>query len=83
MTKTQVKSTLAKIINMLYEAQDELDTLSYDVEETIDEIVPYENREELTEAQEERKEWLEEALDTINDQANNLTDLISELEYIE
>ena len=30
MTKTQVKSTLAKIINMLNEAQDELNTLAYD-----------------------------------------------------
>lgn len=83
MTKTQIKSTLKSIIEMLNEAQDELDTLAYDVEDTRDSIEPYENRDELTEAQEERIEWLDETLDTITEQADALTELISNLEYVE
>ena len=83
MTKTQIKAELAKIIEMLNEAQERLDNLSYDVEDTRDSIEPYENREELTDQQQERYEWLDEALDTINDKANDLTDIISDLEYIE
>jgi len=83
MTKTQIKSELNEIIEMLNKAQERLDTLSYDVEEARDSIEPYENRNELTDQQQERYEWLDEALDTINDKANDLTDIISDLEYIE
>ena len=83
MTKTQIKSELNKIIEMLNEAQERLDTLSYDVEEARDSIEPYENRNDLTDQQQERYEWLDEALDTINDKANELTDIINDLEYID
>ena len=83
MTKTQIKKELASIIELLNEAQERLDNLSYDVEEERDGIEPYENRNELTEQQEERYNWLDEAFDTINDKANDLTDIISDLEYIE
>lgn len=83
MTKTQIKAELNKIVEMLNEAQERLDNLSYDVEEERDSIEPYENRNDLTEQQEERYEWLDETLDTINDKANDLTDIISDLEYIE
>ena len=83
MTKTQIKRTITNIIELLNEAQDQLDTLAYDVEETRDGIEPYENRDELTEAQEERISWLDETLDTITEQADALTELISNLEYID
>ena len=83
MTKTQVKRRLAKIIEMLNEAQSQLDELAYDMEETIDSIEPYENKDELTEQQEERLVWFEENKDTVSDTANDLTDLISNLEFID
>lgn len=83
MTKTQIKRHINKIIEMLNEAQEELDTLAYDVEETRDGIEPYDHRDELTEAQEDRISWLDETLDTITEQADALTELISNLEYID
>ena len=83
MTRTQIKKELASIIELLNEAQERLDNLSYDVEEERDGIEPYENRNELTEQQEERYNWLDEAFDTISDKANDLTDIINDLEYIE
>lgn len=83
MTKTQIKTRLKRIIETLNNAQEALADLSYEVEDTISEIEPYENHENLTEAQEERQEWLEEALNTILDKANELTYIIDALEYIE
>lgn len=83
MTKTQIKTNLRKIIEMLNNAQEALDDLAYEVEDTINGIEPYEGHEYLTEAQEERQEWLEEALSTISDKANELSDIISDLDYIE
>ena len=83
MTKTQLKARLAKIIEMLNEAQSELDMLADDAQETIDSIEPYENHDDLTEQQEERQAWFEEAYDTISDKANDLTDIISDLEYVD
>ena len=52
MTRKQVKKQIEKIRELMLELKD-------DIETTIDEIEPYEGKEELTEQQEERKEWLE------------------------
>ena len=63
MTRTQIKSIITKIV-------DELDTLKMEVEETSEEIEPYEGKDELTFQQEERQEWLDDLvydLETIID----------------
>lgn len=52
MTRSQIKKQVEKI-------RDLLEDLRMEVESTIDEIEPYEGRDELTEQQEERQEWLE------------------------
>ena len=43
----------------------------------------HEGKEELTPQQEERQEWLEETAQTVQEQADSLGDIISELEYID
>ncbi len=52
MTRKQVKKQIEKIRELMLE-------LNYGIALTIDEIEPYGDRDELTEQQEERKEWLE------------------------
>ena len=52
MTRNQVKKQIEKIRELMLELKDEIET-------TVDEIEPYEGKDDLTEQQEERKEWLE------------------------
>lgn len=83
MTKTQAISKIKEIISMLEDAQSQLDELSEEMQDTIDSIEPYENKEELTPQQEERQEWFFEALDEVESQSNELSEIIGSLDYIE
>lgn len=49
-----------------------------EVEETIEDIQPYEDKEELTTTQEERLEWFEDLQDTLQDFIDNLVDKMEE-----
>ena len=60
MTKTQARKQLAAIKEMV-------ENLRMEVEETIESIEPYENKDELTEAQEERLAWFEELQQALED----------------
>lgn len=83
MNRNQIKKTLEKIIDKMNDIILELDDLKSECENTIEEIEPYENKWDLTPQQEERKEWLENlaqdlenTIDSINDNVD-----ISTLEY--
>lgn len=82
-TKNQIKSRLKKLVEKLEEIKDELSDLQSDVEEEIDNIEPYENKDELTPQQEERQEWLQDTSYTLESQCDALDDLICELENID
>lgn len=71
MTKTQARKQLAKIKELV-------ENLRIEVEETIDSIEPYEGKDELTEAQEERLEWFEELQQVIEDFEYELDDKLEE-----
>lgn len=79
LTKKQVKSRGQKLQDKIYDLQYELELLRDEIEEEIDSIVPYENRDDLTEAQEERKEYLEMAFDSLNYAIDNLENAQSDL----
>lgn len=82
-TKNQIKARLKKLVEKLEEIKNDLSDLQMDVGEEIDNIEPYENKEELTLQQEERQEWLQETSDTLESQCDNLDDLICELDSID
>lgn len=69
MTKTQITKQLETIRDMLQD-------LYYEVEETVDSIEPYENRNDLTPQQEERQEWLENVRDSIETAISDLEENI-------
>lgn len=60
MTKKEAKRKLLDFKEMVEE-------LRLEVEDTIDSIEPYENRDELTAAQEARLEWFEELQQMLED----------------
>ena len=76
MTKTQVKAKLRKLLEQLGDIRAELCDLQYEVEDTRDNIEPYEGAYDLTPEQEERQEWF----DTI---ASNIETAVSDLEDAE
>ena len=61
LTKTQVKSKVQKLYDKIMDIEAKLEDLQSDVEFERDEIEPYENKDDLTEQQEERQEWLDNA----------------------
>lgn len=67
MTRTTIKKRLETILDQLLELQQ-------DVEETKDEIEPYEGKDDLTDQQQERYDWLDELASTIDDAYSNLSD---------
>ena len=67
MTRTTIKKRLETILDQLLELQQ-------DVEETRDEIEPYEGKDDLTDQQQERYDWLDELASTIDDACSNLSD---------
>lgn len=73
MTKTQARKQLKSIIEVLDELRPDLEDLKSEAEETSENIEPYGDADELTEAQQERQEWFE-------DLASNLQDIIDAIE---
>lgn len=77
-TKTQYKKALGDLYDRLLSIQSEAEDLKAELEEEAEEIEPYEGKDELTPAQEERQEWLEsqaEALDELIDLSLDIDDL--------
>ena len=62
-----VKDRLEKIMDLLLDLQEE-------VESTRDDIEPYEGKDDLTDAQQERYDWLDEVADAIDSARGELED---------
>lgn len=71
-TKTQIKSKLKDLFERISTIRMELEELQSDVEMERDDIEPYEGKDDLTEAQEERQEWLDNTAHTIEEMVNSL-----------
>lgn len=67
MNRSQIKRQLAKILDQLLDLQ-------YEVEDTRDSIEPYENKDDLTEQQQERYDRLDELANAIDDARSSLDD---------
>ena len=82
MTKTQIKSRLKKIKELLEEQKMELESLNEEIQETIDEIEPYGDSYELTAEQEDRQEWLEDCYSDLESECWNLEGIIDVLDNV-
>lgn len=80
MTKTQMKSALIKMLEKLGEARDEVEELRSEAEETRDSIEPYDGKDELTEAQEQRQEWFDDLEYILSDLVSDIEESANELE---
>ena len=65
MTKTQIKKKLGTILKYIR-------SLHSEVEDIRDSIEPYEDKEDLTNQQQEKYEWLDELASQLEDAYNNL-----------
>ena len=65
---------------MLAPCRDYLEELQSDTEMELDDIEPYDGKDDLTPAQEERSEYLQETADTMQEQLDALDDIINQLE---
>ena len=81
-TKNQIKSRLKKILECLEQQRDLLEELKDEIESESYDIEPYEGKDDLTDAQYERQEWLEDSASQIDDQLSTLEDVISCLDGI-
>lgn len=88
MTKTQArkvlnelysKGVLGKLDGVLCEAIEELESVYADMEETKDNIEPYENKDDLTEQQQERYDWFEELCSDLEELRDSLDTMQSDL----
>ena len=65
MTKTQIKKKLGTILKYIR-------SLHAEVEDVRDSIEPYEDKDDLTNQQQEKYEWLDELASQLEDAYNNL-----------
>ena len=67
MTKTQIRKQVRELKERYESLIADLEELRDEVEDTVDNIEPYGDRYDLTQAQEERQEWLEDVVSAMND----------------
>ena len=82
MTKSEMKARIRKALEALGNIKDELDDMKSEAECTYDEIEPYEGRNDLTEAQEERQEWFESVADALGNLYDDIEERQCELEEL-
>lgn len=80
MTKSEAKKGIRAILEKVAELSDATEDLATEVDDSYNEIEPYEGRNELTSAQEERQEWFSELSDTLNEVARALEIIDDELD---
>ncbi len=80
MTKTQVKARLKKLLEQLGDIRAELSDLQCEVEDTRDNIEPYEGADDLTPEQEERQEWMDNAAYALDEATTSLEEIEYNLE---
>lgn len=88
LTKTQIKANLnklwdkeelGKLNGAIDNAIDVVDSMISDVEEERDSIEPYENKDDLTDKQQERYDWLDELANDLNEFKDKLEDWLDEM----
>lgn len=82
-TKTQIRKRIEKLIEQLNDLQLEVQELKDEVENEANDIEPYGDRDELTEAQEERQQWLEDAVGQLDEADSNIESALDSLMYID
>ena len=83
LTKTQARKRIAQLREKLSDLRLEFEELQSDLEMESSDICEYEGRNELTELQQERQEWLDNTASTIEDTVNSLQEVEDNLDYIE
>ncbi len=83
LTKTQARKRIAQLREKLSDLRLEFEELQSDLEMESSDICEYEGRNELTELQQERQEWLDNTASTIEDTVNSLQEAEDNLDYIE
>lgn len=81
-TKTQYQKRMRDLATRLAETLEALEDLATDLGEEAEGIEPYEGRDELTQAQEERQQWLEDAQSATSDLRDAIDDNLGDLEYL-
>lgn len=82
LTRTQIKNKLKKLNEQLADIRLELEELQDDIDYECNEIEPYEGKDELTPAQEERLDWLDEAVSTLDTVIYNVQDAEDEIDNL-
>ena len=80
MTKSEAKKSIRALLEKVAELREAVEDINADVEDTYNEIEPYEGRDELTPAQEDRQEWFSELNDKLNDASSLLETIDSDLD---
>ena len=83
LTKTQARKRITQLREKLSDLRLEFEELQSDLEMESSDICEYEGRNELTELQQERQEWLDNTASTIEDTLNSLQEAEDNLDYIE
>ena len=80
MTKSEAKKLVRELLSKVWELKDATEDLAAEVDDTYNEIDPYEGRDELTTAQEERQEWFSELSDKLNEAVSALETIDDDLD---
>lgn len=83
LTKTQARKRIAQLREKLSDLRLEFEDLKSDLEMESSDICEYEGRNELTELQQERQEWLDNTASTIEETVMSLQEAEDNLDYIE
>jgi len=83
LTKTQARKRIAQLREKLSDLRLEFEELQSDLEMESSDICEYEGRNELTELQQERQEWLDNTASTIEETVMSLQEAEDNLDYIE
>ena len=82
LTKVQIRNRVAKLYEQIDDLKCELEGLQGDVECERDDIEPYEGRDELTQSQEERSEWLDGSANSISSAVDRLGEALESLDEV-
>ena len=83
LTKTQLIKRTQELREKLDDLFSQLDDLMCEAEDERDSIEPYDGKDDLTPAQEERQEWFESACDSLDSARNSVEDALSSLDEVE
>ena len=80
LTKNQIRARLKKIAELLEQGRDLLEELQSDTQQEADNVEPYEGKDDITPAQEERAEYLQDTADQLETITDDLADILAELD---